>query len=121
MKICIPTGDNKGLQGVVYGHFGSAPYFTIYDTENGSVNVIDNNNAHHSHGMCHPLNALGQSVIDAVVCRSMGMRAVAQLNNGGIKAFLAEGEKVSDIAASYKKGELKEITAENACRMHGCH
>jgi hypothetical protein len=33
MKICIPTETNEGKSAAVYGHFGSAPYFTIIDTE----------------------------------------------------------------------------------------
>jgi predicted Fe-Mo cluster-binding NifX family protein len=121
MQICIPTVDKNGLEAKACEHFGSAPYFTVYDSESGTVNIIENKNAHHSHGMCHPLGALGQFSIDAVVCSGMGKRAVEQLNKRGIKAFLAEGETVSDVVKKYKTGELKEITAENACRMHGCH
>ena len=42
MKICIPTETNQGNTAQVYGHFGSAPYFTIYDTEAKSLEVVDN-------------------------------------------------------------------------------
>ena len=52
MKICIPTQTNDGKTVEVYAHFGSAPFFTIYDIENGVVEVIDNSNQHHAHGMC---------------------------------------------------------------------
>jgi predicted Fe-Mo cluster-binding NifX family protein len=30
MKICLPTSGKNGLTEMVYNHFGSAPYFTIY-------------------------------------------------------------------------------------------
>jgi predicted Fe-Mo cluster-binding NifX family protein len=33
MKICIPTENKEGLSAKVHGHFGSAQYFTIYDTD----------------------------------------------------------------------------------------
>ena len=33
MKICIPTETGDGTSAQVYGHFGSAPYFTICDLE----------------------------------------------------------------------------------------
>ena len=36
MKICIPTETNSGKEAMVYGHFGSAPFFTIFDTANKS-------------------------------------------------------------------------------------
>ena len=44
MKLCIPTETNEGKNAKVYGHFGSAPYFTIVDTEKDTVEVIDNAN-----------------------------------------------------------------------------
>ena len=121
MKICIPTGTKEGKQAEVYGHFGSAPYFTIYDTEKGSVEIIDNANEHHAHGMCQPMNALIGKKIDAVVCGGMGGRAVQKLNESGVKAYRAVPGKVADIAAQFVNGKLEEITLANACGRHGCH
>jgi len=121
MKICIPTGSREGLYAKVHGHFGSAPFFTIYDTENKSVRVVDNTNAHHSHGMCHPIGVLGTSSIDAVVCLGMGARAVQKLNEAGLKAFRASAETVAEIIEKFKAQELEEVTVENACAQHGCH
>ena len=121
MKLCIPTESKEGKNAVVYGHFGSAPYFTIYDTDKDSVEIIDNANQHHSHGMCHPMGSLTGKNISAVVCGGMGVRAVQKLNEGGIKAYRATARTVADIAAQFKKGDLEEITAQNACAQHGCH
>jgi len=121
MKICIPTENKEGLSAKVHGHFGSAQYFTIYDTENKTVNIIDNTNAHHSHGMCHPIGVLGTASIDAVVCQGMGMRAVQKLNETGIKAYRAVGDTVADVVKKYESNELEEITPQNACTQHGCH
>jgi predicted Fe-Mo cluster-binding NifX family protein len=89
MRICIPTTTNDGKTAKVNEHFGSASYFTIYDTENNSVEVIENSNEHHSHGMCLPMTTLTGKNIDAVVCGGMGARAVQKLNEGGIKAYRA--------------------------------
>ncbi len=121
MKICIPTETKEGKIAVVYGHFGSAPYFTIYDTEKDSVEIIDNRNQHHSHGTCHPMSSLTGEGIDAVVCGGMGARAVQKLNEGGIKTYRAIAGTVSEIIKKYKQGELEEITVENSCINHGCH
>ena len=121
MRIGIPTENKEGLNSKVYGHFGSAPYFTIYDTEKETFKTVDNTNAHHSHGTCHPIGVLGIASIDAVVCQGMGMRAVQKLNEANIKAYLAAGETVSEIIKKYKAGELQEITAQNTCAQHGCH
>ncbi|MFA6142021.1 MAG: NifB/NifX family molybdenum-iron cluster-binding protein [Candidatus Omnitrophota bacterium] len=121
MKICIPTETNQGKESKVHGHFGSAPYFTIYDTETDSVEIINNSNQHHSHGMCQPMNALMGKKIDAVVSGGMGARAVQKLNEGGIKAYLAISGTVADIVSQFIKGGMAEITAQNACAQHGCH
>jgi len=121
MRICIPTENKEGLNARVYSHFGSAPYFTIYDTEKDTFKTVDNTNAHHSHGMCHPIGVLGVSSVDAVVCQGMGMRAVQKLNEANIKAYRAAGETASEIIKKYKANELEEITAQNACAQHGCH
>lgn len=121
MKICIPTETNAGKEAKVYEHFGSAPYFTVYDTEKEAVEIINNSNQHHSHGMCQPMNALMGKQIDAVVTGGMGARAVQKLNEGGIRAYRAVPGTVADIAAQFLKGGLAEITVSNACNQHGCH
>lgn len=121
MKICIPTENNEGKSAKVYGHFGSAPYFTIYDTENGVVEIINNSNQHHSHGMCQPMSSLTGKKIDVVVCGGMGARAVQKLNESGIRAYLAMTGTVAEIAEQFIKGGLSEINANNACAQHGCH
>ncbi len=121
MRICIPTDSREGLKAKVYGHFGSAKYFTIYDTEKNTVSVVENSNAHHSHGACHPIAVLGGGDIGAVICLGMGYRAVEKLQAAGIRSYLVSGETVEDVIKDYKNNSLREITSENACGHHGCH
>ncbi|MBU1125887.1 MAG: NifB/NifX family molybdenum-iron cluster-binding protein [Candidatus Omnitrophica bacterium] len=121
MKICIPTQTDQGLNAEVHAHFGSAAYFTIYDTEKESIETIDNGNMHHAHGTCHPMKALGLKDIDAVVCAGMGARAVMGLNAAGIKAFRVQGGSVSEVIKQFAQSTLEEITPDNACSQHNCH
>jgi len=121
MKICIPTETNEGKAAQVYGHFGSAPYFTICDVKNDTIEIIDNANQHHEHGMCQPLNALAGKIVDVVVVGGMGARAVMKLNEGGIKTYRAIAGSVEEVIKRFKDGTLEEITIENACASHGCH
>lgn len=121
MRICIPTEDKEGLNARIHEHFGSAPYFTIYDTEKETFKTADNTNAHHSHGMCHPIGVIGSSSIDVVICKGMGMRAVQKLNEANIKAYRAVAGTVDELIKKYKDNELEEITPQNACAQHGCH
>ena len=120
MKLCVPTETNEGKNAMAYGHFGSAPYFTIVEIEKDSVEIISNANQHHSHGMCQPMGVLTGRKIDAVVCGGMGARAMQKLNESGIKAHRAIPGTVEEIVKQYEQGKLEEITSENACNQHSC-
>jgi len=121
VKICIPTVTKEGKSARVHEHFGSAPYFTVCDTDQNKIEIIDNSNQHHSHGMCHPMASLVGKGIDAVVTGGMGTRAVQKLNEGGIKAYRAIPGTVEDLLKQFLKGSLQEITIHNSCAQHGCH
>ena len=121
MRICIPTENSSGTSANVYGHFGSAPYFTIYDTDKNTFEVIANPNEHHAHGTCHPMMTLREKNIDVVVCGGMGARAVQNLNKEGIKVYRATAGIVEEIIIQYEQGRFEEITIENACSQHDCH
>lgn len=119
MLVCIPTGGDAGLNDKVYEHFGSAPFFTLYDTESEQVTILSNRNAHHDHGTCHPMNQLAHYRINCVVCGGMGRRAVEALNAEGIKIYLAEGGTVQSIVDQLKTSTLQEIDPLRACHGHG--
>lgn len=121
MKVCIPTETNQDIAADVYGHFGSAPYFMIYDTESCTTEIVVNTNQHHSHGMCQPMTVLMDKKIDAVVCAGMGGRAVQRLNEGGVKAYRAIQGTAQSVVDQFLKGGLEEITVVNACIQHDCH
>ncbi|MFH2137283.1 MAG: NifB/NifX family molybdenum-iron cluster-binding protein [Candidatus Omnitrophota bacterium] len=121
MKICIPTENNEGLKSNVFAHFGSAPYFFIFDETDENFEIINNANAHHAHGMCQPLSQISGKNINVVVCGGIGARAIQKLNNEGIKAYQASCGTVAEIIKEFKENKLEEITVNNACADHGCH
>lgn len=121
MRICIPIETDKGKAAMVYGHFGSAPYFIIYDSEKDSFQIINNSNQHHTHGTCQPMGVLNRKNIDVVVCVGMGARAVLKLNEVGIQAYKAAAGTAEEIIEKYKLGKLEKITVKNACTSHSCH
>ena len=121
MRICIPTEMDSGLEAKVYGHFGSAPYFTIYDTEKDDCETVDNSNQHHSHSTCNPIDAIGGKDIDAVVCSGMGKRAIQKLNEDGIQAYITSAANVREVIEKFRANDLEKMTVENACQQHhGC-
>lgn len=121
MLACIPTNGNTGLEDTVSDHFGSAPYFTLYNSDSGEISSIENRNAHHDHGTCHPMNQLVQYKPDCIVCSGMGRRAIMALMMEGIKIYKAESNKVSDIIEALKNNGLAEMDPNRACRGHGQH
>lgn len=121
MRICIPTETDAGLKAKINAHFGSAPYFTVYDTDKEIFEVINNSNRHHAHGMCQPMGILDDKGVDVVVCGGMGARAVMKLNEGGIRAYRAIAGTVADVLKRYKEGGLEEITPTTACDHSDCH
>ncbi len=121
MRLCMPTQGRKGLSETIHNHFGSAPYFTIYDTETKEIDVFANRNEHHEHGTCRPVAAVGDHQIDAVITTGMGKRAVQALNKGGVKVFLLDGVTVEEAILQFSKSACQELTVENACMGHGRH
>jgi predicted Fe-Mo cluster-binding NifX family protein len=119
MKICIPTQEDKGLAGIAYGHFGSAQYFIIHDTESGETKSLSNGNQHHAHGACNPMAALDGANVEAVIVGGIGRRAVMGLNEQGIKVYLSIDGTAQDNVDALKQGKLDELTADNACGGHG--
>jgi predicted Fe-Mo cluster-binding NifX family protein len=122
MKICIPTRDERGMESELFGHFGSAPFFTVVDSESGEVEVRQNDNTHHARGGCHPMRQFGSQSVDAVVCQGMGRRAIASLKEAGVRVLVLDegaGHTVRDVAAAAREERLQPFSLENACRGHG--
>lgn len=121
MLACIPTRGNTGLDDTVFDHFGSAPFFTLYDTDTSEVTILENRNAHHSHGTCHPMNQLASRHVECVICTGMGRRAIEALNAEGIRIYQSGGETVREAVEKFTSGQLTEMDPARACRGHGQH
>ena len=122
MKICIPTEEPMGLDSVAYGHFGSAPYFLIYDSETKEIEVLNNNEAEHEHGQCNPVTPLKDKGVQAVVVAGMGARALQNLQSMGITAYRIEnGTRVQTIIENLDLNKLEKLAVENCCQSHSCH
>ncbi len=119
MKICVPTQEDQGINSVVYGHFGSASYYIIHDTDKGETRSIANMNQHHAHGSCNPMAALGNESIEAMIVGGIGKRAIEGLNAIGIKVYQSIAGTVHENIQALQNGSIAEITSQNACGGHG--
>ncbi len=118
MKICFPVQKNEGLYSAVYGHFGSAPMFLIYDTITNSIAAVDNRNQHHVHGACNPMKALDDQKVDAIVVGGIGAGALSRLNQLGIRVHRAQAETVVENMSIFNTRSLPELTMQECCGGH---
>lgn len=121
MKVCLPTQSTNGLAEPLYGHFGSAPYFTVVDTESGEVKLIDNADQKHEHGKCNPIAALANEQVDAVVVQGIGAGAVSKLGQMGIRVYHSNLGTVGEAVKALKDGKLLPISSAGLCQHHHEH
>ncbi len=121
MKICMPVLDANGMNSVVYGHFGSAPFFAVYDTEKQDISFVNNNESEHEHGQCMPVATLQKIGAEAVLCKGMGMRAANLLLEAGITPYMVDAGTIAGAIKQYETKNVAVLDASKACQHHGCH
>jgi len=119
MKIAFPTQENKGMDSPVHGHFGSAHYFVVVDTEEDSTDTVENPDRDHLHGHCQPMKALNGRKVDAVVVGGIGGGALRKLLMEGVKAYRAAEGSVQDNLELLTSGKLPLFTPDQTCAGHG--
>lgn len=118
MKICIPISEDKGLESIPYGHFGSAPAFLLVDTETKECSLIPPTDSTHGHGGCAPAVELANHSVDAVLIGGIGKGAIMSLNSAGIKVFCVKPGTVGDNVQALNDGKLSEMDPAGACAGH---
>lgn len=119
MKVCVPAADNAGLNSHPYGHFGSAPYFVIHDTESDATEVLGNANQEHAHGTCQPLAGFNGQQVGAVIVGGIGAGAIMKLNAAGVRVYRAGTGTIAENVAALRASKLEELTPATGCRQHG--
>jgi len=119
MLTCIPAKGDAGLDDTLSDHFGSAPFYVIYDNVSNAISIVKNQNTGHAHGACNPLSELASHQIDSIVCSVIGRRAVDILNNWGIKVYYSDKKSVRDIVEQIKNNNLPEVDPAKICPGHG--
>lgn len=124
MKICFPVKEDNGLESMLYGHFGTAPIFIVCDTENDSIEVVENGHldpltGKHPEGGCNPVKALNGAVVDVVVVAGIGKGAMGKLGDAGISVY--QGNATLNIGENLKLIKDKKLIlfdVNNTCLHH---
>ncbi len=115
MKLCFPVKEIADLQSEVYGHFGSAPAFVIFDSDTKTIAAINNSDQHHEHGMCNPVSALAGHRVDVVVVGGIGGGALMKLNRDGIAVYQAIGKTVQENIELFSSKRLPQFQPGHVC------
>lgn len=115
MKLCMPTVNDAGLNARLSPHFGSAPWFTVVDSDTGEARAVANGPAQREHGRCTPARELAGQGISAVVCRGLGRGALLNLKGQGMDVLVTDAWSVEAALEAYRAGTLRPLTEEAAC------
>jgi len=115
MKIAFPVEENNGIESEIYGNFGDAPGFIIYDREAEEVTHIDNSDIDHTPNNCNPAKAFGSVKVGVVVISGIGPAPLIKLQKAGIQVVRANLGNVRDNIKFFKDGSLICLTANLSC------
>ena len=127
MKVCLPVKSDLGIESLIFGHFGKAPYYMLFDSETNEFSSVANDRKQHEHGDCNPLSSFENAKPDIVVVGGIGGGALNKLYDAGIRVFKAEGKTVKDNLNVLTSKGLLEFNADATCgghkdgEDHSCH
>ena len=116
-RVCIPTAGRGGLDDVVGEHFGRVPTYTIFDSDTGAVEIIDNT-SEHAGGMGLPADILAGVGIGVLLCSGLGRRAIEILSEKGIEVCVGQTGTAREAIDAWKAGRLSAASDADACRQH---
>jgi len=114
MKIII-TSAGDTLDSEVDLRFGRAARFILYDTEEDSFSVINNEQSlqsSHGAGIQTSQNIINSGA-EIVITPNCGPNAFRVLSTAGVKVFSCKGGKIKDVIDDYKNGKLEETKGAN--------
>ena len=114
MKIAVPS-PGKTLESDVDSRFGRASGFIVFNTENDTFTVTDNDqnlNAAQGAGIQAAQN-VALTGADVVIAPSFGPKAFRVLKAAGVKTILCSAGTVKQTIEDYIAGKLSESDAAN--------
>jgi len=118
------------MESSIYGHFASAPFFLIIDTETSRSSVVANCDPANPFAGCNPFSALSGWQLDGIVVGGIGDEAVRAMNICGFTVYQAGSDSVALNLALFEDNNLPEVTImgshlEGRCSAgeggHGCN
>ncbi|MDY6862900.1 MAG: cation diffusion facilitator family transporter [Thermodesulfobacteriota bacterium] len=111
----IPVKDKNGLNSLVYGHFGRAPYFIIVKLSNNSVEIQN----YHTNKFVGEKQHIGVKIIKDIIkykinvlfTSQIGEIAFYMLKDNFVEIYKTEeGVSVKEIIEKYRNKKIESIT-----------
>ena len=121
LRIAIPTKNDR-----LFGHFGRAPSFTVFEADPSSRRILDSRVLESSpEEECRgAINKLVGQQVDVVIAGGIGQGAHNQLIAAGIEVFAGADVQATELLVErFLAGELTrgEPTCQGHERGHGHH
>ena len=120
MKLCFPVVSDERMDSTIYGHFASAPWFLIVETESRGSYVVANCDENNLYGGCNPFMALKGMHLDGIVVGGIGDDALQTMNMCGFRVFQAEGASVRENVELFVQQLLSEVELKNSHLEGSC-
>lgn len=106
--------SDKGRKAQVSEHFGRSPNFTMYDSETGEIETVENYSEHMG-GSKKPPQIMKEHGVDVMVCSNLGRRAVSMFERLGIEVYTGAFGNVGEVIEKWKNNELEKASKDEAC------
>lgn len=110
MKVAFST-LGETLESPLDSHFGRAPKFVVYDTDQTSFEVLDNSqnlDATLGSGV-QTVRLLAGAGVRELVTGHLGPKASKEVNASGLKVYQCNASTVSEALAMYTSKALKKL------------
>ncbi|MEZ5357796.1 MAG: NifB/NifX family molybdenum-iron cluster-binding protein [Candidatus Zixiibacteriota bacterium] len=118
MKACIPVESDSGPNARIAPHFGTAPFYALYESDSKSLRFATNKNPHKGHGACDPREKIGDADIDCILCASMGKRAIEKFGDQNIAIYKTDAETLSELLPTIHSGNVTVLEPTVGCADH---
>ncbi|MEM0449338.1 MAG: NifB/NifX family molybdenum-iron cluster-binding protein [Methanomassiliicoccales archaeon] len=116
MKVCVPSMGTS-INDDICQHFGRAPYYLIVDTEDGSLDVLENR-GEHAGGVGKPPEHIAKRGVQVMICSSLGPKAIQMLENFNIRTYVGACGTINQAIRQWKEGKLRPADVHSACKEH---
>ena len=120
MKLCFPVAIGEGMDSTIYGHFASAPWFLVVDTEIMQTYALANCDEKNLFAGCNPFIALLEQKLDGIVVEGIGDDALCTMNMCGFRVYQAQSPIVRENVKLFELHVLTEVELQNSHLEGNC-